>query len=117
MRYLRAAALAVPLLLVAQASWAAEKYTWDGLGTGDGKCGIYSLHLEFVVDNGRATGFWQQKGRTVRNFDFPIKPDGRFAGEVTVGNGGIMHAKGQLGAAPTIDLSGYCGFGGPLKKE
>ncbi len=106
---------ATSLLIAAQTAFAApQKYTWDGLGTGDGKCSIYKMHVEFTVDNGRATGTFKQKDRTVRNFDLPVQADGMFAGEVNV-SGGNMKIAGTTGANPEIKLTGYCGFGGPLK--
>jgi hypothetical protein len=100
--------------LAVQPAAAAQKYTWDGLGTGDGKCSIYRMHVEFTVDNGRATGTFQQKSRTLRSFDLPVQADGKFSGEVTV-SGGKMRVIGTLGASPEIKLTGYCDFGGPLK--
>ncbi len=117
MPVLRIAALAASFMLLAQAALAADKYVWNGTADGNGKCSSYSFHLELVVDNGHATGWWLQKGRTTRNFDFVVKPDGTFGGDVDISNGNTVTAKGQLGANPKIDLTGYCNFGGPLKKE
>lgn len=97
--------------------WAApEKYTWDGHGGGkSNKCPTYSMHIELVADAGKVSGWWQQKGRTVRKFDFAVGADGGFAGPVSI-DGGTMNVKGAIGADPAIALTGYCDFGGKLKK-
>ncbi len=106
--------VAAPLLIAAQtASAAGQKYTWDGLGVGDGKCSIYKMHVEFTADNGHAVGTFQQKSRTLRNFDLPLQADGKFTGQVNV-SGGTMKIAGSVGASPEIKLTGYCNFGGPL---
>ncbi|MEO8560255.1 MAG: hypothetical protein ABI439_14385 [Rhodospirillales bacterium] len=108
-------ALAAVLTLAAQTAQAApQKYTWDGLGNGDAKCGIYRMHIEFTVDNGRASGMFQQKGRTMRNFDLPVGADGKFAGQVAV-SGGTMRLNGVIGTSSELKLTGYCNFGGALK--
>ena len=109
-------AIAVATLsLYTQASGAApQKYTWDGLGNGQGNCGIYRMHIEFTVDNGRAVGTFQQKGRPLRNFDLPVT-DGKFSGDAKVDGGTIRVTGNVSGAAPELKLTGYCNFGGPLK--
>lgn len=95
---------------------AAEKFVWDGYGTGvNANCSIYGMHIEFVVQNGRAIGWWQQKDRVVRNFDLPVGADGKFAGKVNIGPAD-MNVSGTVGSSPAIQLRGYCDFGGPLKK-
>ena len=67
MRVTLAAIGAATLLLMTQAAGAApQKYTWDGLGNGQGNCGIYRMHIEVTVDNGRAIGTFQQKGRPLQ---------------------------------------------------
>jgi hypothetical protein len=109
-----AAVAATTLSLLTQAAGAApQKYTWDGLGNGQGNCGIYRMHIEVTVDNGRAVGTFQQKGRPQRNFDLPVI-DGKFTGDAKV-EGGTMRVVGNVSGSPEIKLSGYCGFGGPLK--
>ncbi len=119
MRVLRVAMIAASVMLLAQTSWAAaQKYTWDGNGGGAGqKCSSYQFHLEMEVDNGKASGWWQQKGRDVRKFELPLKGDGTFAGEVTISNGNIVYVKGKTGDSPVLEATGYCDFGGPLKKQ
>jgi len=118
MRVLRAAALAAPFLLMAQAGWAADKYVWDGNGGGQGqKCSSYVFHVELTIENGRATGWWLQKGRDTRKFDLPVNADGSFKGEVPISNGNIVYVVGKGGNPPTMEMSGYCDWGGPMKKE
>lgn len=114
MRLLCATAL---IAFISTAAFAAgEKYTWDGYGSGaSNNCSIYGMHIEFVADNGRVVGWWQQKDRVVRNFDLPLGGDGKFAGKVNIGTGD-MNVTGNIGASPEIKLTGYCNFGGPLKK-
>jgi len=93
----------------------AQKFTWDGLGSGrEAKCGTYRMHIEYTVQNGRAVGTFQQKGRPVRNFDLPVGADGKFTGQVAV-SGGTMQVAGLVGASPEIKLTGYCNFGGVVK--
>jgi hypothetical protein len=117
MRLMRVAALAIPVALLAQAGWAADKYVWDGNGGGQGaKCSAYVFHMEVVIDNGHAVGWWQQKGRDLRKFDLPVKGDGTFEGEVPISNGNIVYVKGKAGDPPTIETDGYCSWGGPMKK-
>lgn len=107
------------MLLFVPPAWAApEKFVWDGYGTSGGsKCPTYKMHIEFVVENGAATGHWQQQGRTVREFSLPIDGAGNFTGEVVVGGGGKMSVRGNVGPGPAIELTGYCNFGGNLKRE
>ena len=112
-------AIAIALgLSVAVPVWAApEKYTWDGHGGGkSAKCPTYPMHIELVADGGKVTGWWQQKGRTVRKFDFAVGADGGSAGPVSI-EAGVMNVKGNVGADPAIALTGYCDFGGKLKKN
>ncbi|MGE0153020.1 MAG: hypothetical protein AB7R90_10400 [Reyranellaceae bacterium] len=98
------------------AAQAADKYVWDGYGTGSySNCFVYGMHIEFTVENGRAVGWWQQKDRVVRNFDLPLGSDGSFTGKVNLGPAD-MNIKGNVGSSPEIRLTGYCNFGGPLKK-
>jgi hypothetical protein len=108
-------AAATALLLATSAAQGAGKYTWDGYGTGSyNNCFVYQMHIEFVVENGRAVGWWQQKDRVVRNFDLPLAGD-QFSGKINIGTGD-MNVKGNIGSSPEIRLTGYCNFGGPLKK-
>jgi hypothetical protein len=103
------------ILAAGTAQAQAQKFTWDGLGSGrEAKCGTYRMHIEFTVQNGHAVGTFQQKGRPVRNFDLPVGADGKFAGEVAV-SGGTMRVTGLVGASSEIKLTGYCDFGGALK--
>lgn len=114
MRWIIAPVLIAFLSTTAQA--APEKYVWDGYGSGaSNNCSIYGMHIEFVVDNGRAVGWWQQKDRVVRPFDLPIGADGKFGGKVNIGSND-MNVVGNVGSSPEIKLTGYCNFGGPLKK-
>jgi len=118
MRVLRLAAVAAPLMLLAQAGWAADKYVWDGSGGGAGsKCSRYVFHVELMLEKDRASGWWQQKGREVRKFDLPVKADGSFTGEVPISNGNIVYVKGKSGSPPSMEMTGYCDWGGPMKKE
>jgi hypothetical protein len=118
MRVLRLAAIAAPLLLFSQSGWAADKYTWDGNGSGSGsKCSSYVFHVELTLENAHATGWWQQKGREMRKFDLPVKADGTFDGEVPISNGNTVYVKGKAGATPSMEMTGYCDWGGPMKKE
>lgn len=114
---MRMTILTTALVLLASSAVAApEKYTWDGYGSGaSNNCSIYGMHIEFVADNGRVVGWWQQKDRVVRNFDLPLGSDGKFGGKVNIGTGD-MNVTGNVGASPEIKLTGYCNFGGPLKK-
>ncbi len=99
------------------AAAAADKYTWDGYGTGTySKCFTYGMHIEFVVEGGMAKGWWQQKDRVVRPFELPVGADGSFAGKIDIGPAD-MNVSGSVGASPEIKLRGYCNFGGPLKKQ
>jgi len=118
MRVLRVVALVAPLLLIGEVGHAADKFVWDGTGGGQGsKCTAYVFHMEVVIDNGRAVGRWQQKGRDERKFDLPVKADGTFEGEVPISNGNTVYVKGKAGNPPTIVTDGYCSWGGPMKKE
>ena len=117
MRILSAAFVAAAILLSGLPAQAAEKYAWDGYGSGSySKCAIYGMHIEFTVENGTATGWWQQHGRVVREFRFPVAADGSFTGKVNIGPSD-MNVAGNVGANPEIKLRGYCNFGGPAKKE
>ena len=103
------------LVLAAGVAQAAEKYVWDGYGSGSSNnCSIYQMHIEFEVQRGRAVGWWLQKDRVVRNFDLPLSGE-QFSGKVNIGTGD-MNVKGNIGSSPEIRLTGYCNFGGPLKK-
>jgi hypothetical protein len=114
MRWIVATVLTILLSTAAHA--APEKYVWDGYGSGaSNNCAIYGMHIEFVVDNGRAVGWWQQKDRVVRPFDLPVGADGKFGGKVSIGTNN-MNVVGNVGSSPEIKLTGYCDFGGPLKK-
>lgn len=118
-----------PLLLVstiaaataaATASAAPKKYTWHGQGTdvfGSTHCAGYTLDISANVENRRISGQWQQAGRVVRNFDFPIAADGTFGGEVDLQTG-LMTVKGEVtkDGAVRFDMKGYCIFGGWMKK-
>ena len=109
------AGVTTALLLAAGAAHAADKYTWDGYGTGSSNnCSIYQMHIEFEVQSGRVVGWWLQKDRVVRKFDLPLAGD-QFGGKVNIGTGD-MNVKGNIGSSPEIRLTGYCNFGGPLKK-
>lgn len=108
------AALAIGALGATAAAAAPQKYTWDGYGKGDGNCPVYRMHIEFTVDNGRAVGTFQQKGRPQRNFDLPVS-DGKFSGDAKVDGGTIRVTGNVAGPAPELRLDGYCKFGGPLK--
>jgi hypothetical protein len=104
------------LLLMSHSAHAADKYVWDGYGSGaSNNCSIYGMHIEFVADGGKVVGWWQQKDRVVRNFDLPLGADGKFKGKVNIGTGD-MNVTGSVGSSPEIKLTGYCNFGGPLKK-
>ena len=41
--------------------------------------------------------------------------DGKFGGKVSIGSNN-MNVTGNVGSSPEIKLTGYCNFGGPLKK-
>jgi hypothetical protein len=109
-------AAAAGLLATSSYALAADKYVWDGYGSGSSNnCSIYGMHIEFVADNGKVVGWWQQKDRVVRNFELPLGADGKFRGKVNIGTGD-MNVAGNVGSSPEIKLTGYCNFGGPLKK-
>ncbi|MCK6449529.1 MAG: hypothetical protein L6R19_01510 [Alphaproteobacteria bacterium] len=114
-----AAALAALLLSASGALAEPVKYTWHGQGInvpGSSKCPGYTLDIHANVENGRISGHWLQVGRVVRNFDFPIAPDGSFGGQVDL-QASIMNVKGQVAADRVrFDMKGYCIFGGFLKK-
>ena len=113
---MRLAFVAIAAALCASAALAApQSYSWDGYGTGAGACTRYKFHVEFVADGGKVAGFWQQKDREVRKFDLPLQADGKFAGKVNIGTGD-MQVSGTVAGTASIKLSGYCDFGGPLKK-
>jgi len=117
MRILPAVVAAAAIVAFGHPVQAAEKYTWDGYGSGSySKCAIYGMHIEFVVEKGIAKGWWQQKDRVVREFSFPVAADGSFAGKVNIGPAD-MNVTGNVGASPDIKLRGYCNFGGPAKKQ
>jgi len=114
MRIWHTALLAALAIGATAASAAPQKYTWDGFGNGDGNCPVYRMHIEVTVDNGRAVGTFQQKGRPQRNFDLPVT-DGKFTGDAKV-DGGTMRVTGDVGGPnPELKLNGYCKFGGALK--
>jgi len=96
------------------------KFTWYGVGenvTGSSKCPGYTLRITAYVDNGKIWGEWQQTGRVVRSFEFPLAADGSFGGQVDL-QASIMNVKGQASADDArFDMKGYCIFGGRLKKE
>ncbi len=96
------------------------KFTWYGVGenvTGSSKCPGYTLKITAYVENGRIWGEWQQTGRVVRSFEFPLAADGSFGGQVDL-QASIMNVKGQASAeSARFDMKGYCVFGGRLKKE
>lgn len=97
------------------------KYSWYGVGenvTGSSKCPGYTLKITAFVDNGRIWGEWQQTGRVVRSFEFPIQADGSFGGQVDL-QASIMNVKGSVSpdGDARFDMKGYCIFGGRLKKE
>jgi hypothetical protein len=96
------------------------KFTWQGVGEnvmGSSKCPGYTLKITAYVENGRIWGEWQQTGRVVRSFEFPLAADGSFSGQVDL-QASIMNVKGQASADDArFDMRGYCIFGGRLKKE
>ena len=106
------------LTLMSQTAWSeTTKLTWDGFGSGrNAKCGVYAMHINVLVDSGRVHGDWQQKGRTVRHFDFPLGADGSFMGKVDISTGTIQVKGSVQPGGGTISLHGYCDFGGPLKQ-
>ena len=95
------------------------KYTWHGYGTnvmGSSKCGGYEMNITVYVENGKVWGDWQQTGRVVRKFSFPLAADGSFLGEVDL-QASIMTVSGKISAdSARMDMKGYCIFGGMLKK-
>ena len=116
MRRTALAIMGLGTALLAPAAWSGPgKLTWDGYGSGKGsKCGGYAMHINVLIDNGRVHGDWQQKGRTVRQFDLALAADGSFAGKVDIGTGS-MEVKGTIRPdGGTISLHGYCDFGGAL---
>ncbi|MCC7048118.1 MAG: hypothetical protein IT562_15505 [Alphaproteobacteria bacterium] len=110
----------IALLLAAPAAAEPVKYIWHGQGDnvpGSSKCGGYTLDIYATVDKGRVSGHWQQVGRVVRSFDFPIAADGTFGGKVDL-QASIMTVSGQITAdAARFDMKGYCKFGGVMKRE
>jgi hypothetical protein len=121
MRSPRVAILAVSFLAgIAPACAEPVKYTWRGQGEnvpGSSKCGGYQMTINVYAENGKVWGDWQQTGRVVRNFEFPLAPDGSFKGAVDL-QASIMNVKGEIGPdRARFDMKGYCIFGGNLKKE
>jgi len=116
------AALSLAALAAAAPPAAAEplKYTWRGAGDnvpGSSKCGGYMMTIEAFAENGKVWGQWQQAGRVVRPFEFPLGPDGSFKGTVDL-QASIMNVSGQITADfARFDMKGYCKFGGTMKKE
>jgi len=117
--------LALALIGLAAGTVAASaepaKYTWYGSGEnvmGSSKCPGYTLRITAFVENGKIWGEWQQTGRVVRNFEFPLAADGSFQGQVDL-QASIMNVKGQVtpDGDARFDMKGYCIFGGRLKKE
>jgi len=96
------------------------KFTWQGVGEnvmGSSKCPGYTLKITAYVDKGKIWGEWQQTGRVVRSFEFPLAADGSFSGQVDL-QASMMNVKGH--ASPDdarFDMRGYCIFGGRMKKE
>jgi hypothetical protein len=115
-----AAVFAAIFALTFPAGAEAVKYTWHGQGhnvLGSSQCRGYTLDIYATVDNGRVSGHWLQVGRVVRKFDFPLAPDGSFGGQVDL-QASIMNVKGQLTKdGLRFDMTGYCIFGGLMKKE
>ena len=90
---------------------------WNGFGSGEGRCSTYQMTIKVNADGSKVWGDWQQKGREVRKFEFPLSPAGEFAGEVSIGGGNKMRVKGSIrGDGGSIQLTGYCNFGGRLTK-
>lgn len=122
MLFHRIGAMAMALLLAAGGAAMAEpaKFTWYGSGEnvpGSSKCPGYTLKITAYVENGKIWGEWQQTGRVMRSFEFPIAADGSFGGQVDL-QASIMNVKGQASAdSVRFDMKGYCIFGGRLKKE
>jgi len=113
--------LAIALLAIAWPALAEPvKYTWSGSGQnvpGSSKCPGYTLKITAYVENGRIWGEWQQTGRVVRSFEFPLQADGSFKGQVDL-QASIMNVSGQATAdGARFDMKGYCIFGGRLTKE
>jgi hypothetical protein len=104
------------ILLTGAASAEPARYSWHGQGTnvmGSGKCVGYTMDVYAAVDNNRISGSWQQRGRVVRQFDFPIAADGSFGGKVAdLTVKGAATKDGQV----RFDMKGYCIFGGMMKK-
>lgn len=109
------AAAFVASLLAAVPALAVEdgQFTWTGYGRdGSSSCPTYQMTIDVKVENNRAIGQFQQKGRTMRNFDLPINEKGEFKGQTVVGGGEKMEVSGLIGNGGGILLDGYCKFGG-----
>ena len=111
---------AAGLLLSVSASAQETKYNWTGYGRGTVQtpnCGSYKMTINVTVTGGRAVGLFQQDGRTQRNFNIPLQPNGIFKGEAMLGEGNKMSVTGKIsGDSGEILLDGYCKFGGTLRK-
>lgn len=121
MRYHHLPLLAAALLVAATPLRAEPiKYTWKGNGEnvpGSSKCPGYTLTINANVENGKIWGQWQQTGRVVRSFEFPLQPDGSFKGQVDL-QMSKMNVSGEVTAdGARFDMRGYCKFGGRLTKE
>ncbi|MGQ0676219.1 MAG: hypothetical protein ACT4N4_09060 [Rhodospirillales bacterium] len=113
--------LCAALSLLAVPGWAEPvKYKWHGYGInvpGSSRCPSYEMDIFVNVEGGRVWGHWQQRTRVVRQFDFPLGPDGSFGGKVDLG-ASVMTVSGRAAAdGARFDMKGYCIFGGTLTKE
>lgn len=117
-------ALALALMFAGAAH--AEKTSrlvWTGYGappfngSGENHCFKYQMHVIVLVQPGKVSGSFQQKGRPKRHFTFPTDGAGNFSGVAPV-HGGKLEVKGSATpAGGKISLYGYCLFTGDLKKR
>jgi len=110
---------ATSFLLMGPALAQEAKYTWTGYGKNvpqTNKCPTYKMQIDVTVANGRVVGLFQQEGRTQRNFNLPLLPDGSFKGEARLDANTIAVSGRISGESGEILLYGYCEFRGTLKK-
>jgi hypothetical protein len=114
-------AAAAFVLLAAGAAQAADSYTWTGVGTnvaGSSKCPTYKMTINVDVNGTAVTGHFQQEGRDTRHFEATLGAGGVIKTKAQVGGGGSMDVTGTISPAKNeILLDGYCKFGGPLTKK
>jgi hypothetical protein len=86
-------------------------YTGNAMGVGTGKCATYRMVMDLASDGKVVKGQFKQQGRPDREFEATVGPGGAIKTKVEVGGGGTMDVAGTINDKEgRIVLDGYCTF-------